>query len=98
MICHRRFSCCFSARRVSSWMLISVSMVGHTLSAIPSGKKVQFPANTCIDIPLSMILEFHFSWSQVGNKGYYYSPTQLSVAIGYGPTDLLAYTLASSRT
>ena len=47
MICHRRFSCWFSARRVSSWMLISVSEVGHTLSAFPSGKRVQFHANTC---------------------------------------------------
>ena len=25
-ICHRRFSCCFSARRLSSWMLIYVCM------------------------------------------------------------------------
>ena len=47
MICHRRFSCWFSARRVSSWMLISVSVVGHTLSAFPSGRRVQFHANTC---------------------------------------------------
>ena len=39
--------CWSSKRRVSSWMLISVSVVGHTLSAFPSGKRVQFHANTC---------------------------------------------------
>ena len=60
-ICHRRFSCCFSARRVSSWMLISVSVVGHTLSAIPSGKKVQFHASTCAPETESWI-QFSFSF------------------------------------
>ena len=28
-------------------MWISVSSVGHTLSAFPSGKRVKFHANTC---------------------------------------------------
>ena len=38
-----------------------------------------------IDIALSMILKYHFSSSQPGYKGkYHYSPTQFSVAIGYG--------------
>ena len=40
MICHRRFSCWFSAPRVSSWMWISVSVVGHTLSAFPSDMRI----------------------------------------------------------
>ena len=38
-----------------------------------------------IDIALSMILKFHFLYSQPGHKGkYYYSPAQFSIAIGYG--------------
>ena len=38
-----------------------------------------------IDIALSMILKFHFSYSQPGYKGKYcYSPTQFSVAFDYG--------------
>ena len=37
------------------------------------------------DIALNMILKFHFFYSQPGYIGaYYYSPTQFSVAIGYG--------------
>ena len=38
-----------------------------------------------IDIALNMILKFHFSYSQPAYKGKHcYSPTQFSVAIGYG--------------
>ena len=38
---------------------------------------------TSIDIALSMILKFHFSYSQPGYKGNcYYSPTQFPIVIG----------------
>ena len=57
---HRRFSCWFSARRVSSWLWISFFVVGHTLSAFPSGNRVQFHANTCTPGAQSWI-QF-FSW------------------------------------
>ena len=44
-----------------------------------------FSIDFIMDIALSMILKFDFSYSQPGYKGkYYYSPTLFSVAIGYG--------------
>ena len=45
-----------------------------------------------LDIPLSMILNCHFSYSyQDYNGNYYYSPTHLSVDVGYGASAKLDF-------
>ena len=53
------------------------------ITDVSTGVHLLFSTDFITDIALSMILYFHFSYSQPGYKGkYYYSPTPFSVAIG----------------